>query len=246
MKGLIVYQPSLHDQCQPLGIHCRGSFQYPVIFPDVGYIGHIRGEGVATVKRRVSILHAVPADGFHQVGDLLFLEILYLVSKHIDIRTAGQCRRSIEGAESDICTGMKNDCTLVGYETVEWLPEMRFEPCGQVFFLFFRVCRRFLFDYVVDAFMQSFAFEALKHTGQDIRGEVREGIGHPYQRGTRHVEDNLRESFGLKVRRLGRAAAQDSAELSRHQQRCYLGVQVLILYVDAGAVPGVNSLPVRH
>ena len=82
--------------------------------------------------------------------------------------------------------------------------------------------------------------------GQDIRGEVREGIGHPYQRGTRHVEDNLRESFGLKVRRLGRAAAQDSAELSRHQQRCYLGVQVLILYVDAGAVPGVNSLPVRH
>lgn len=132
---------------------------------------------------------------------------------------------------------MKNDCTLVGYETVEWLPEMRFEPCGQVFFLFFRVCRRFLFDYVVDAFMQSFAFEALKHTGQDIRGEVREGIGHPYQRGTRHVEDNLRESFGLKVRRLGRAAAQDSAGAFAASATMLLGRTGSVLYVDAGAVP---------
>ena len=94
------------------------------------YIGHIRSEGVAAVEWRVPILHAVSADGFHQVGDLLFLEILYLVSKHIDIRAASQCRRSVEGTEPDICTGMKNDRTLVGYETVEWLPEMRFEPFG--------------------------------------------------------------------------------------------------------------------
>src|SRR5690606_11437805 len=70
-------------------LHLVDLLQYPVVFADVLGIGHIRGEGVATVEDGLAVFDGVATDGFEQIGNLVLREVFDLVTDDVDVGATG-------------------------------------------------------------------------------------------------------------------------------------------------------------
>ena len=181
-------------------------------------VGHIGRKGTTTVKHACAVLRAVPAHRLHEVGNLLFLEILGFVSKDIDIGGTGEGGGAVERAEPNIHAGKEDDGALVGDQAVEWLPEMGLQPVGEVLLLAVGKGGRLFLDDVMNTLAEAFAFEAFENGGENVGGEVAKRVGYPDARSAGHIVHHFDKAFDLHVGGLGRATSEDSKKASRHDQ----------------------------